>query len=122
MSDYYAPNRQAGGAGFYSPNPQAEGAGRKPSRVIAWLSNVWPRARRAAVARSYQTGFGSVQAALMREDLARYCNLRASSFVPGDPLATAFNEGQRDVLLHLMETARLDVTALMDDETEGRDG
>ncbi len=42
-------------------------------------------------------------------DLSVYCNVRKTSFVPKDEYQTAFNEGARDVFLHIIEMANLDL-------------
>jgi hypothetical protein len=39
--------------------------------------------------------------------MAAYSNMTMTSFVPGDPHQTAFNEGRRDLYLHACELANL---------------
>ncbi len=80
--------------------------------TLAWFAQVFPGAQARAVADAYARVFGPEQASpaarLILEDLARYCGLRVSGFVAGAPDQTAFNEGQRDVLLHLLSAAGAD--------------
>lgn len=45
----------------------------------------------------------SPQAKAVLEDLSRLCHAGTTTFVQGDPVATAFNEGKRTVLLHVLE-------------------
>lgn len=44
-------------------------------------------------------------AAMVWDDLTAFCHGGTSSFVPGDPYLTAFNEGKRAVLLHMAAMA-----------------
>ncbi len=78
---------------------------------VQWLIRVWHLGRLAEpVAGAYRTLFapdGSPQGKLVLADLAEYCNVQATSFVPGDPAQTAFNEGARDAYLHIVELAGL---------------
>jgi hypothetical protein len=48
-------------------------------------------------------------AKLILFDLANYCNVLNTSFVGKDPLEMAFNEGARDVFLHILEMAEIDM-------------
>lgn len=73
-------------------------------RVIEWLLNAHGRQAKQ-VAGAYLTMFGDVQGKVILSDLATYCRVGSSSFVPGDPHQTAFNEGARDVFLHIAEMA-----------------
>jgi len=41
------------------------------------------------------------------EDMARRCFMYSSTHVPGDPAASAFNEGQRQAYLAILEMAEL---------------
>lgn len=86
-----------------------------------WLSNAFPALHAAQVARAYRRVFGTGRgrrteaqdARLILDDLALYCGLRRTGFVPGAPDQTAFNEGQRDVLLHVLSLADVPVDALL---------
>ena len=97
--------------------------------AIRWLRNAFPALHAAQVARAYRRVFGrgdawagtranaldgdSRDARLILDDLALYCGLRRTGFVPGAPDQTAFNEGQRDVLLHLLSMAEVPADALL---------
>lgn len=76
---------------------------------IGWLAAAFGR-RAGAVAGAYARVLDPQgrDAGLVLRDLARYCRLGRSSFVPGDPCQTAFNEGARDVFLHIAEMLSLD--------------
>lgn len=73
-------------------------------RAIEWLFNAHGR-RAKAVAGAYRALLASPEGKLMLRDLAAYCRVGQSSFVAGDPHQTAFNEGARDVFLHVAEMA-----------------
>lgn len=75
-------------------------------RVIEWLLNCHGR-RAKQVAGAYQI-FASGEGQLVLSDLALYCRVGLSSFTPGDPHQTAFNEGARDVFLHIAEMAGIE--------------
>lgn len=74
-------------------------------RGAAWLANTWTPERAADVAGAYRIALGreSPTGALVLADLARYCHALETTFVAGDPCATALNEGRRDVLNHVLE-------------------
>lgn len=82
---------------------------------LAWLKNAFG-VRGASVAAAYRSLFGSPagDGARVLADLARYCRAGTTSFVAGDPHQTAFNEGARDVFLHIVELAGLDPAAVAD--------
>lgn len=55
------------------------------------------------------------------QDMARAAGMYSTSFVPGDPHATAHNEGRRALFLHICEMAGLtpdDVHRLMKEGSE----
>ena len=85
--------------------------------AVQWLTNAFPALHAAQVARAYRRVFGpedtSRDAQLILDDLALYCGLRRTGFVPGAPDQTAFNEGQRDVLLHLLSLAEVPPETLL---------
>ena len=99
------------------------------SAAVRWLRNAFPALHAAQVARAYRRVFGRGEqqlgtraskldsenrdARLILDDLALYCSLRRTGFVPGAPDQTAFNEGQRDVLLHLLSMAEVPADALL---------
>jgi hypothetical protein len=74
-----------------------------------WLLSVNRSREARQVASAYREHLGNESAAARRilVDLARYCRVGQSSFVPGDPHQTAFNEGARDVFLHIAELCGL---------------
>jgi len=49
----------------------------------------------------YADTFGDHAGKQVLNDLEARCNWRASSYVAGDPNATAFEEGKRAVILHI---------------------
>jgi hypothetical protein len=73
-------------------------------RAIEWLFNAHGRQAKP-VAAAYRELLGTPEGKLMLRDLAAYCRVGTSSFVAGDPHQTAFNEGARDVFLHIAEMA-----------------
>jgi hypothetical protein len=73
-------------------------------RAIEWLFNAHGR-RAKPVAAAYRALLGTPEGKLVLRDLAAYCRVGASSFAAGDPHQTAFNEGARDVFLHVAEMA-----------------
>lgn len=76
--------------------------------VLWLLRSAGERESRAiAAAFRHRIGDDSEEAKLILADLARYCRIGQTSFVPGDPHQTAFNEGGRDVFLHIVELAGL---------------
>ena len=79
------------------------------TRKTQWLANCWPDPLRHEVARAYEQLSETAEFRLILEDLARYGGLRTTSFVPGQSDQTAFNEGQRDLVFHLLEMASLDL-------------
>ncbi len=73
-------------------------------RAIEWLFNAHGR-RARPVAAAYRELLATSEGQLVLRDLAAYCRVGASSFTAGDPHQTAFNEGARDVFLHVAEMA-----------------
>lgn len=80
--------------------------------ALQWLASAFGIPQRAKVGLAYQNLLGpdNAQGRLIMADLARYCRVGQTSFVAGDPYQTAFNEGARDVFLHIAECAGLDPT------------
>ncbi len=71
---------------------------------LGWLLRLHGRTRARRVAAAYRALFASDELGrLVLGDLAHYCRAGQSSFVAGDPHQTAFNEGARDVFLHIAE-------------------
>ena len=79
------------------------------ARKNQWLANCWPDPLHHDVAGAYEKMAETAEFRLILEDLARYAGLRTTSFVPGKSDQTAFNEGQRDLVFHLLEMANLDL-------------
>jgi hypothetical protein len=79
---------------------------------IEWLGRLfgWPRAGRVAHAYRSRLDPDDQEARLILADLAHYCRAGHTSFVAGDPHQTAFNEGARDVFLHVVELSGLTPT------------
>lgn len=75
-------------------------------RAIEWLFNAHGRHAKP-VAAAYRELLATPEGKLVLRDLAAYCRVGASSFAAGDPHQTAFNEGARDVFLHVAEMAGL---------------
>jgi hypothetical protein len=75
---------------------------------VTWLARLYGR-RGRMVARAYARAFDveTAEGRALLGDLARYCRVGQTSFVAGDPHQTAFNEGARDVFLHVAELAGL---------------
>ncbi|MBL0338227.1 MAG: hypothetical protein IPP67_03375 [Rhodospirillaceae bacterium] len=71
----------------------------------AWLQRLFGPQQSMAVAEAYQHCLDPNQARskMILADLAVYCQVRHTSFTANDPHQTAFNEGARDVFLHIME-------------------
>lgn len=88
-----------------------------------WLTRTYPDpARRNAVLAAYRAQIvpEGENGRLIVGDLIRYCGLARSSFVPGQPDQTAFNEGARDVLLHVLGMLGLAMDQILPLLTEGR--
>ena len=49
----------------------------------------------------YRLVFAGPVGAQVRDDLFRLCHAGRPTYVPGDPVATAFNEGKRFMALHI---------------------
>ena len=80
-----------------------------------WLRNLWGRrAGDAAAAYRARLDPGDPSARLVLADLAHYCNAGRTSFVAGDPHQTAFNEGARDVFLHVAGMLAMDERQVAD--------
>lgn len=67
--------------------------------LLEWLRPWIIRGRANSLVAQYRAAFESRRDVLT--DLARLCHARAETYVPGDPTATAFNEGRRAVWLHI---------------------
>lgn len=78
--------------------------------TLAWLARRFGR-RAPEVAQAWRSALTpeSPRGRLLLADLAALCGAERTSFVPGDALETAFNEGKRAVFLHV--AAVLELTA-----------
>lgn len=47
-------------------------------------------------------------------DLTRQCYVLESTFVDGDPYATARNEGKREVFLHVQKLIKVDIARIIE--------
>lgn len=70
--------------------------------TLAWLARRFGR-RAPEVAQAWRSALSpdSPRGRLLLADLATLCGAERTSFVPGDALETAFNEGKRAVFLHV---------------------
>lgn len=75
---------------------------------LGWLHRQFGR-RAPAVVWAWRRALdpGTADGRLILADLARLCGAGTTSFVPGDPCHTAFREGQRSVLLHVLDLLSL---------------
>lgn len=76
---------------------------------LAWVSNLWGKKRASEVRAAWEAVFdvNNPAVGIVLKDLAHYCNMYKTSFVPSSLEATAFNEGARDVFLHIVEMLSL---------------
>ena len=84
-------------------------AGSSAAPTLAWLARQFGR-RGGEVAAAYRAALSpsSPRGRLVLADLARLCGAGRTSFVPGDALETAFNEGKRAVFLHVAAVLALE--------------
>ncbi len=73
--------------------------------VLDWLRPWAERGQAGPMMAAYDEAFRNRPDLLA--DLARLCNADAETYVPGDPHATAFNEGRRAVWLHIQRMLSL---------------
>lgn len=74
--------------------------------ALDWLRNAFGE-RAPDVAWAYRQMAETEWGRRVLLDMAAYSNMTMTSFVPGDPHQTAFNEGRRDLYLHVCELANL---------------
>lgn len=81
---------------------------------IKWLVNLWGSNQAKEAYKAWQMVFDCTkpEVAKVLRDLAIYCNVYNSSFNSTNSEQTAFNEGARDVFLHIMEMLGLDYNEL----------
>lgn len=68
--------------------------------VAEWLAGLFG-GRAEQVRLAYRRMVAGDTGRLVLADLSEICGENRTSFVPGDPQQTAFNEGRRSVLLHI---------------------
>ncbi len=85
----------------------------------SWILSVFGKQDATLACQSWQRTFNkhSLSSKYVLKDLASYCNVYSTSYVQEDPYQTAFNEGARDVFLHILEMSNLSV----DDILKGED-
>lgn len=83
---------------------------------LAWIHNLWGKEKATLACNSWKQVFNTdteeVRDVLV--DLATYCNMYNSSFDPNNKEMTVFNEGARDVFLHIMEMLSLKLEDIYD--------
>lgn len=82
---------------------------------LRWLFTIFGRNQATEATKSWNAVFDmdDPRVRMVLRDLASYCNFTSSSFVPNDNNQTAFNEGARDVFLHILEMSNLDVNTVL---------
>lgn len=73
---------------------------------------------------AYREAFGTGSGTFVLADLAARFRVMAPTYVPGDPTATAYQEGQRNVLLWIfsqLATTDADVREMIDDFSRSGD-
>jgi len=72
-----------------------------------------------AIVNSYNEAFSTPAGQTVLEDLARSCFVYKTTFTPGDPHATAFNEGMRHVVTSIFDMIRRTTTLNQEDNRNG---
>lgn len=67
----------------------------------------------------YKMTFNSLEGKRVLFDLMKHHNFIKPSFVKGDPYETAFNEGQRNVILRILTLVDIDITEIKKKIEEG---
>lgn len=67
----------------------------------------------------YRLAFAGTVGAWVRDDLFRLGRLGRPTYVPGDPVATAFNEGKRFMALHVASVLNLSDEEIVDRAQNG---
>lgn len=71
--------------------------------MLKWLNQILHPIRYAA----YRETFGSKSGKLVLADLMKLCQMSRTSFAPGHPDTTAFNEGKRFMFLEIVSRTGL---------------
>lgn len=78
--------------------------------------------KRAIKITEYQEVFGSDVGKRILYDLMKRFHILGPSYVIGDSQSTSYNEGQRSVVLHLMNQMMIDPEKLMEEIRRQEDG
>ena len=81
---------------------KAKGSDLKGDRVKRSLANV----------QDYQKTFSTVHGKKVLQDLMMRSGMRSCNFVPSDPYSTAFNEGNRQIVLYVLQKLNIDIKKL----------
>jgi len=73
------------------------------------MKNVDPKTLKAA----YSSIFKGEMGHIVMRDLKSWCHIADTSFTPGDPYVSAFNEGKRFVYLRICKMAKIDLDKLI---------
>ncbi len=74
----------------------------KPVLNHRWVKRLKPDKQKKLIA-AYQEFSTQAFSQVILQDLANYCHFNQTSFIPSMAEYTAFNEGARDVFLHILE-------------------
>ena len=70
----------------------------------------------------YRLVFAGAAGAAVRDDLFRLGHIGRPTYVPGDPTATAFNEGKRFMALYIAALLNLPDATILERAQSGLDG
>ncbi len=79
-----------------------------------WIKSLKPH-RQGQLLKAYQDFAAQEYSRIILKDLAHYCHFNQTSFMPNMPEYTAFNEGARDVFLHILEMMNVKPQSLIGD-------
>ncbi len=74
----------------------------KTTQNSRWIKRLKPE-KQAQLLKAYALFSEQEFSQVILRDLACYCHFNQTSFMPNAPEYTAFNEGARDVFLHILE-------------------
>ncbi len=82
---------------------------------LRWLLSVFGEKKAQKVIYAWKEIFDTTdeRIILILNELAIYCNVTSSSFKSGDSHQTAFNEGARDVFLHILEMSEIKIEDIL---------
>ncbi len=78
-----------------------------------WIKRLKPEKQAKLIAAYKEFSEREFSQVILR-DLACYCHFNQTSFIPGATEYTAFNEGARDVFLHILEMMNMKPQGMMD--------